>query len=81
MAPEGTTLEEYKISVDKLVKDVDNVDGVERAVSLFENPTGLSKDKITGIIQVQMTEASGEIDTDTVHRIHEYISEVNVRAG
>ncbi len=75
VAPEGTTLEEYKISVDKLVKDVDNVDGVERAVSPFENPTGLSKDKITGIIQVQMTEASGEIDTDTVHRIHEYISE------
>lgn len=73
VAPEGKTLDSYKSTIDTLVTDVSKTDGVELAVGPFDNPTGMSKDKRTGIIQVQMAGSAGEIDKATTEKIHSAI--------
>lgn len=70
VAPEGEKLDAYKEAVDKLVDDVGRTNGVKHAVGPFDSPNGLSDDKRTGIIQVQMTEESGKVDKATTESIH-----------
>lgn len=70
VAPEGEKLDAYKEAVDKLVDDVGRTNGVKHAAGPFDSPNGLSDDKRTGIIQVQMTEESGKVDKATTESIH-----------
>ena len=70
VAPDGEKLDAYKEAVDKLVDDVGRTNGVKHAVGPFDSPNGLSDDKRTGIIQVQMTEESGKVDKATTESIH-----------
>ena len=65
-APQGKTLDEYRAVIDKTATDVRSVPHVTAAITPFENPTALSKDKTIGFLQLQLKGETGSIPEETL---------------
>lgn len=74
ITPKNKTLETYHQQIATMVTDIAHVDGVQQAISPFDNPNAISADKRTAYIQVQLTKDSRTIDQHTIDAINNIIS-------
>lgn len=73
-APSGSNVRDYDQAINALVASVANGEGVNRVVSPFENPIGVSKDSSAAYVQVQLVNGSGDIADSTVEAIDSAVS-------
>lgn len=64
--PASKTIDDYRTQIDKLTATLANINGVTRAVSPFENPSAISKDKQIAYVQVQLDSETGSVAKDTI---------------
>lgn len=65
-APGNTTLQDFQSDIIEMTRKLGDVDGVTRAVSPFENPNALSKDRKIAYIQLQLDSETGSVSENTI---------------
>lgn len=65
-APTGKTLDEYKPVIDQAAASLKTAPSVSAAITPFENPTALSKDKTIGFLQLQLKSEAGSVPEETL---------------
>lgn len=65
-APSGKTLDEYKSVIDQAAASLKTAPSVSAAITPFENPTALSKDKTIGFLQLQLKSEVGSVPEETL---------------
>lgn len=68
-ATDGTTITDHKTEIDGLISQIDEVDGVSRAVSPFVDASFVSKSGDISYGQIQLEEEIGSIDESTLDEI------------
>lgn len=68
-ATSGTTINDHKAKIDKLISEIDEVDGVSRAVSPFIDKSFVSKSGDIAYAQIQLKEEIGSIKNSTLKSI------------
>ncbi len=74
VTPTDKTLEAYHQQIATMATDIAQIDGVQQAVSPFDNPNAISTDKRTAFIQVQLTKDSRTIDQHTIDAVNNIIA-------
>lgn len=74
VSPTDKTLESYHQQITTIAESIAKIDGVERAVSPYDNPIAMSADQKTAYIQVQLTNDSRTVDQSTIHAIDDVIT-------
>lgn len=67
--PKGKTIDDYKTQITSLATDVAKVSEVTTAVSPFDNPTAVSKDKTIAYVSVQLKPANSEVSEETIDKV------------
>jgi RND superfamily putative drug exporter len=74
-APDGKTIENYKIQINDANAKLGSVNGVAQAISPFVNTAAISADNKIAYIQLQLSGESGELSKDTISKIGQIVSD------
>jgi len=78
VAPASKTLDDYTARIGDMTTALTRVEGVNHAISPFDNPEAMSIDRKTASIQVQLTNDSQAIDQATADGVDEIIQKNRV---
>jgi RND superfamily putative drug exporter len=64
--PTGKTINDYKAQITATTDALSKVDGVERVIDPYQNPTAISADKTIAYTQLQLEKGNGSISKTTI---------------
>ena len=73
--PTGKVLQEYQPQIDSLTKKLQDIDGVARVVSPFENVTAVSESKRIAYMQLQLDGETGSVSKETIAQVKTAVSD------
>ncbi len=74
--PEGKVLQDYQSQIGDFTKKLQDVNGVARVVSPFENATAVSDNKRIAYMQLQLDGETGSVSKETITGVEEAVSDI-----
>lgn len=71
---DGKVVDEYKSTITDLTQTLSKVEGVERAISPFENPMAVSEERQVAYIQLQLDKGQGSVSDGTISAVEAAVS-------
>lgn len=79
-AKNNSTITDFKEEIERLVSDVNNVDGVTTAVSPFANEQFIATSGDIAYSQVQLEQGVGSVDESTIELVEKYVSQTRSKS-
>ena len=79
-AKNNSTITDFKEEIERLVSDVNNVDGVTTAVSPFANEQFIAASGDIAYSQVQLEQGVGSVDESTIELVEKYVSQTRSKS-